>query len=99
MPTCPHPANRYCHHRHNMMCLADKIERCDMDLTGSETIAEMFSKVAAEATRIERERCLKAVEDAWETHQEGQRCWDMDRSYSLKVEIKARIEAGTTGGV
>jgi len=27
---CPHPDNRYCHHRHNGMCLADKIERCDI---------------------------------------------------------------------
>lgn len=25
---CTHPELIYCHHRHNGMCLADKIERC-----------------------------------------------------------------------
>ena len=28
---CTQPELTYCHHRHNGRCLADKIERCDMD--------------------------------------------------------------------
>ena len=50
--------------------------------------------ISNEATSLERERCLKAIEDAWEEHIENILDWNMDRSYHFKVEIIEKISAG-----
>lgn len=47
-----------------------------------------------EATRLERERCLKAVEAAWEDFMATDEPWGKHPFTMFKARIKARIEAG-----
>jgi hypothetical protein len=82
-----------CHHRHNGRCLASKIERCDMslsyDLDGKLKTTE---SAVDSATRIERDRCLKAVEEVRIKYKKHSDAYAVSW-WACCDYIKARIEA------